>query len=384
MPRTTISRSSHIIAAVVALSFAAGPAASGEAQTASSHTVRKGDTLWGIARSYLSDPFQWPQVYKLNTDVVKDPHWIYPGQVLRLQGAPGAKAVPDKDTPPPAAAPAAAATPAPEAEALQQPTPGGEDPNTELFRRKRVVNLENAFKTYREVKYHPLRPGEFFSAGYLTEGDSLPFGMLLGGTTPEQIESGRTRAAIQIFTPIALSAPAGASYAPGDSLVAVDRRDGPEGYGQIIVPTGLIKVTGRNGAQFLGTVTAVYGPMREGQSVLPAEKFKDPGAVEYSRVAKGIEGHILVPRDGRELRHPQEILFIDLGRSDGVAVGDLFEARRTPGPQPSAMADAVDEAMATLQVIHVRNHSATVKVLNVSSPDIKVGTRVRQVARLPG
>jgi hypothetical protein len=39
--------------------------------------------------------------------------------------------------------------------------------------------------------------------------------------------------------------------------------------------------------------------------------------------------------------------------------------------------------MATLQVVHVRNRTATVKVMGVISPDIMPGTTVRQVAKLP-
>jgi len=48
------------------------------------HVVRPGDTLWGIARQYLNDPFRWPDVFRRNTDVVENPHWIYPGEVLRI------------------------------------------------------------------------------------------------------------------------------------------------------------------------------------------------------------------------------------------------------------------------------------------------------------
>src|SRR5690348_3219936 len=52
--------------------------------TTARHTVKKGDTLWDLANFYLRNPFLWPQIYKLNTDIVRNPHWIYPGQRLRL------------------------------------------------------------------------------------------------------------------------------------------------------------------------------------------------------------------------------------------------------------------------------------------------------------
>lgn len=381
MPRMTISRSSLTL--LLTLGLSAPALAQGARPT--SHTVRKGDTLWDIARTYMSDPFLWPQIYRLNTDVVENPHWIYPGEVLKLEGMPGQTAVPSTDTP----APAPAAAPAPMDTSVSgfppsttQGTPQGTGDGLDLFRRNRV-SAQNAFKTYREVRFHPLRAGEFYSSGFLTEGDSLPWGMLLGPVTPEQIESGRTRAAVQAFTAVGMMPPEGASYSVGDTLVAVERREGPVGYGEIVIPTGLIRVTGQNGNQTVGDVIAVYGPIRNGQSVMPAEKFTDPGSVQYVSVANGLEGRVLVSRDMRELRHPQEVIFIDIGRTAGVAPGDLFQARRTAGPQTQSDADAVDELMAVLQVIHVRGRTATVKVLNVVSPDIRPGTRVKQVAKLP-
>ena len=48
------------------------------------YLVEDGDTLWDVCDYYFGEPRQWPTVWALNPHVT-NPHWIYPGDVLRLR-----------------------------------------------------------------------------------------------------------------------------------------------------------------------------------------------------------------------------------------------------------------------------------------------------------
>lgn len=52
------------------------------------HMVRQGDTLWDISGRYFGNPWTWPELWSLNPQV-ENPHWIYPGDQLRMR-TPGA------------------------------------------------------------------------------------------------------------------------------------------------------------------------------------------------------------------------------------------------------------------------------------------------------
>lgn len=48
------------------------------------HTVKKGDCLWNIAKKYYGNGSKYTKIYEANKSKIKDPHWIYPGQVFLI------------------------------------------------------------------------------------------------------------------------------------------------------------------------------------------------------------------------------------------------------------------------------------------------------------
>ena len=365
-------------------------------QAPESHTVREGDTLWDLARQYRGDPFLWPDIYRMNTAVVEDPHWIYPGEVLRLAASEGIASVPSTDTPLPSDTTAVADAPSSEPElaaadpanppaSLATLTDAGaveEDEMAPLFGPRRGQTMQETMRAYVEQPYRPLRRSEFYSSGFLTEGERLPYGKVLGMVTPPQIRARASNVSALPYSLMSVRAPRGAAYQVGDTLLIT--RTGPEvrAFGDVVVPTGMAQVVDTADGKYLAEVVAIFGAIRAGQQVLPAEHFAAAGTSHAVPLEQGITARLIGGPNRQDLKAPQMVVFLDKGRREGVAAGDLFEIRRTP----ERLADGsirVDEVMATLQVVHVRERSATARLLNVVSPDISPGTVVRQVAKLP-
>jgi len=370
-------------------------------QLPATHTVTTGETLWSIAQLYYNDPLLWPEIYRLNTSLIDDPHWIYPGEELSLAAGASVAQAPESASVAPAQTPGDTvhAVPAPDtvvavapdttplldtAQVVEAPPPPPDraEGYQTIFDRRRTATQEvrDVLRAYANQAYRPLRRSEFYAAGFLTEKQQLPYGRVLGNTSIPAIPRLTDRSTATTFDQISIQPPRRASYHVGDSLLVVRIDRDIAGWGGVVVPVGVARVTELQRRQVLADVIMQFGRIHDGHLALPLEPFKDPGEVHPTPVDGGLEGVVIAERDLHVLAGPQQIVFINRGRAEGVSTGDVFEVFRPAAGVPGTSSE---QMQVVLQIVHTRDHSASGLILNVGHPKLVPGMPVRLIRKMP-
>jgi LysM repeat protein len=72
-----------IVVCIISFGFVLYPLAQEKKEGGEIYTIKQGDTLWDISAKFLKDPFLWPKLWQRNP-YITNPHWIYPGQPVRI------------------------------------------------------------------------------------------------------------------------------------------------------------------------------------------------------------------------------------------------------------------------------------------------------------
>ena len=160
------------------------------------------------------------------------------------------------------------------------------------------------------------------------------------------------------------------------------RRTTEGAYGDVIVPTGIARVIEVTSDEAIALVLQQFDRIVRGQVALPLERFTPAGSARAVPVSDGISAQVITKRSETVLAEQQTVLYLDKGRADGVAPGDVFDLWSTPEQRWDA-ATTVAQPIAKVQIVRVGEHTSSGLLVNVISANITPGTRARQVARLP-
>jgi LysM repeat protein len=298
------------------------------------HTVQKGDTLWDISAHYLGSPWSWPKLWSYNPQVT-NPHWIYPGDLLRLY-PPGVA--------PPVAAPGST-VPLPRIS-------GGPRGGRGVFLR------QNGFIEDQELKV----------AGKIV-GSKEEKRML--ATLDEAYVQFPADKTLQVGERLSVYMPVGVVKHP-----VTNKR-----LGQKVQIFGEVEIRAVTDAHIARVaIVDSSDPIERGFFVGPLRReFK---IVEPRADRANLKGVVVAVLRPHVMVASTDIVFVDQGRDDGLEVGNrLLVVRRGDGYAPLLKARPLDdprfpaETLAEILVVETRAHLSTGLVTR-SAVEARVGDRV--------
>ena len=341
--------------------------ASAPAEGEVSHEVKKGDTLWDIAKAYLKDPFKWPEVFRRNTDIVENPHWIYPGEVIRIPNSEVRPEVLARVTTKPA-------PPAP-------PEPVVDRTVFSTLPAMVSDRLQSSGQVLGRERPGSVRQGEVEAAPFADRvGGPKGAGRLAAAYDRPGIDSKASDQRFQLQDPVFVELPAGRAARQGDRYLVFVRGPQIGDDAELMIPTGIVAVEEvRAGQLTLARVVRQFAELKLDQSLVPLEASVPPATMSPAPVSDGRTAHVLWVHENPVLPSMQS--YVVLSREPGaeIRVGDQFtlmdatvdETHPAP-PVPAARA----------QVVRVTPYALTALVVDHDQPTIKAGMPATLTARM--
>ena len=362
------SRVRQGLLAVVAAGFTSGVTAGAQEAAAATrtHLVRTGDTLWDLSRSYLSDPFLWPEIYRLNTSVVEDPHWIYPGEVLRL---------PD----------GSAVTTTTVADRMERDPEPREQSRTVFAQMiEAPAAAFGAVITAPRTPRRAIRRGELLAAPWVDiPGGPDGQGRIVASAEMSGIAESAVRTRLEPHDRGYITLPRTSVAALGDRYLSF--RLGPmlDDNRQVIVPTGVLQVErADNGDATTIRVIQAFDEVNIGDGVVALPTLTLPEDVRPVPQELGLQTRVVWIASEAVLPTLQHYVVLDAPESAGVKLGDHFTVMR---PRVTMEDGTVlpPEPIALLQIVRVSAHGSTAIVLDQRHPAIKMGALAQLSAKMP-
>lgn len=337
------------------------------------HAVKPGDTLWDIARTYLKDPFRWEEVFNRNTDVVKNAHWIYPGEVLVIPASEVRDEVVARADSSGYVVARAETRPAPAPVNADEPTVfasvGARAPDASLLRAEREKELT-------------VRRGEYEAAPYIASpAGPSGAGRIVGAYDRPGVPIPNVNR-FQLNDRMYVTAPAGVLLAAGTKLGTFALGDEIGGVGRVVVPTGVIEIEAvAPGMPARARLSRQFAEVRVEQLVLPLDSGFRPTTARAVEGAYPLTSRVVWLQRQPVLPSLQYFLALDANNSAGIRTGDQFTLYDQPISDRGFAEPPVPTAVA--QAIRVTEFGTTAMIVRQLQPRISAGMPARLSARMP-
>ncbi len=317
------------------------------------HVVRVGDTLWDLARAYLNDPFLWPEIFRLNTAVVRDPALIYPRERLVLPAGVQARL-----------------------------SVAGSEGRTVFWRDPAAQAVSNRLdiRAAGTADVPALAPGDFYRASLLVpDREMRPIGRIQGVMAPTVVPIERAPQ-INVYDKIYVRLDQAGARA-GDRLHFMRPEREVKPWGRVWQSTGTGTVISVDGAIATVEVDGMYDRVGGADRVFRRDVFSMRAGVAPTAAGAGLDGSVIALLEEHPVQTNEDVVFLDAGRLAGVKEGDEFIAYLPRAT--TALATIPEEEIGRLQVVRTTPRTATARIMSLKQPALQVGARVRRVARMP-
>ena len=352
--------------ALVLLGCVSAQAAAQQAPQQRQHTVRRGDTLWDLSGSYLGNPFLWPMIYEANRNVVEDPHWIYPLEVLVI----------------PPITPVSAR--APVGDPLGAPLGEGERPRGVVAAAPEPAAGEAAAELATvDLRRPVIPPAEYRATPWLSPStESLVRGRLVALGDPSEAQN-TLPATLHPNYRVHLGQLRGPAPQPGDSMLVVRFGRQVAGFGQVVEPLAMLRIEEASGNTVQASVARQFGEARVGDRVIAVDAMPAIPRGTLRSLPDGAQGSLLEFLLPQPIYGTGEHAFVSLGQGR-VQLGDEL-AIYVPSRRPDVATGSVvpPTEIARARVVRVTDRSATVRLTKVTDSSLEDGLPVRVVGRAP-